>query len=93
MLYGTRLKRCSLGALIAVATLGACSQPAPRPDEGTSIDARTAAMAAGNEQRCTVHKPIGSHLPRTICRTAAQEAMDAVHEERLLRRSIRPGVW
>ena len=69
----TFLTRISLVMIAVIAGLSACSSNETAPDEAMAYEEP---RFDPNEVICKRQRPVGSHVPVTVCRTRAQMEMD-----------------
>jgi hypothetical protein len=73
--------------ILAVCLVGACAgQPKP-----PAAPPAPAAVLASAGEICKDEYPTGSHIPKTVCRTAAEIESDKSNAETLSRRGIQAG--
>jgi hypothetical protein len=84
---GIGMKRVVVAAGVVVLALAGCASLRPVPEEALERS------AAGEPSRtCRVEQETGSHIPREVCRTEAEDDQDREKAEEMLVRGIQRGV-
>jgi hypothetical protein len=82
--------RCRFVPVLVVALLAAaCSGGDLRRADGDSqgVEREVAQVRTEAPKRCRLERPVGSHVPREVCRTAREAAEDAGNADELMTKS------
>jgi hypothetical protein len=74
-------------AILAVCLVSACAGQAKQP----AASPAALAVLASTGEVCKDEYPTGSHIPKTVCRTAAEIESDKTNADTLSRRGIQAG--
>jgi hypothetical protein len=87
MSFGSRCR--FVPAIVAALLAAACSSGDLRRTDGggQGVEREVAKVRMEAPKRCRLERPVGSHVPREVCRTAREAAEDAGNADELMSES------